>query len=197
MWARLPPEMSRSSRRPRFTLLLRLAPLVAAALVLLTARPAHAFQRQWHLGGELGFATFKGSASSFNPAATVYAAYGLSDMFDVRLELTASRHEFFPGEHTGVYSASAGLAYKLDVIQWVPYAALLVGYYRFGGLVPLDRNQNELGASLAGGLEYEVSRSFGVGAEIRYHAFMGDLPTSLGDTPYFTGMLGAEYTWGW
>lgn len=185
------------TRRPRSVCVASLAPLAAAAFVLLTARSAHALDRQWHLGGELGFATFKGSASGVNPAATVYAAYGLSDMFDARLELTASRHEFFPNDHTGVYSASAGLAYKLDVIQWVPYAALLVGYYRFGGAVPPGRNQNEVGASLALGLEYEMNRSFGLGAELRYHAFMGHLPTSLGDTPYFTGMLGAEYTWGW
>ncbi len=62
-----------------------------------------------------------------------YGAYGLSDMFDANLELMASGHEFVPGQTTRVYSAAAGLTYKVDVIEWVPYVGGLLGWYAFDG----------------------------------------------------------------
>ena len=168
---------------------------VAAVVVLGTAR-AQAFERQWHLGGGLGIATLKGSSSGVNPAAGIYAAYGLSDMFDARLELLGSSHNL-GGRRTEVYSASAGIAYKIDIIQWVPYVDLMLGYYGFaGGPSPLGHS-GEPGASLGLGLDYSLSRSFAMGAQLRYHAFLRDPPTSLTQAPYFSALLRAEYTWGW
>ncbi len=175
-----------------------LAPaLGAAAVVTLASGAAHTFEREWHLGAGLGGGMFTGESSG-GPAVAAYAGYGLSDMFDLRAQLLASRHDFGSPQPTWVYSASAGVAYKLDIIRWVPWVDALVGYYRFqGGALPGGRKPDELGLSVGLGIDYAVSRSFAIGAELRYHGFVRDLPTSLSDTPYFTGLLRAEYTWGW
>jgi len=168
---------------------------VLACLVLGTSR-AHAFERQWHLGGGLGIATLKGSASGVNPALGVYAAYGLSDMFDLKLELMDSSHDL-GGHRTQILSASAGVVYKIDIIQWVPYVDLMAGYYGFsGGPSPLG-HYAEPGASIGLGLDYSLSRSFAMGAQFRYHAFLRNPPQSLADAPYFSALLRAEYRWGW
>ncbi len=172
------------------------AALAALGVVVLGTRHAQAFERQWHLGGGLGIATLKGSKSSVNPAMGLYAAYGLSDMFDARLELLGSSH-VLGTRRTQILSASAGLAYKIDIIQWVPYVDLLVGYYGFsGGPSPLG-HYGEPGASIGGGLDYSFSRSFAMGGQVRYHAFLRHPPQSLSDAPYFSALLRAEYTWGW
>lgn len=168
---------------------------VLACIVLGTGR-AHAFERQWHLGGGLGIATLEGSASGVNPAVGLYAAYGLSDIFDARLELLGSSHSL-GGRRTQILSASAGLAYKIDIIQWVPYVDLLVGYYGFsGGPSPLG-HYGEPGASLGLGLDYSFSRDFAMGGQLRYHALLRNPPQSLSDAPYFSVLLRAEYRWGW
>src|SRR5689334_12592778 len=101
----------------------------AAASCLAFAAPAAAFEREWHVGGKLGGAALKGAP--LGPAVNVHGAYGLSDMFDAVLEVTASRHGWSNG--TDVFSAAAGLAYKIDVLQWTPYLGLLGGYYHYAG----------------------------------------------------------------
>ncbi len=170
--------------------------LAALAAVVLGTSRAQAFERQWHLGGGLGIATLKGSGSAVNPAANLYAAYGLSDMFDARLELLGTSHRLGT-QRTEILSASAGIAYKIDIIRWVPYVDVLVGYYGFvGGPSPLG-HYGEPGASLGLGLDYSFSRSVAVGGQLRYHAFLRHPPQSLGDAPYFSALVRAEYRWGW
>ena len=176
-----------------------LAAATVAALAVLAPDDAAAFERQWRAGGGVGLAgltEFQGAFSS--PAAGLHLAYGVSDMFDVMLELNSSSHSIVADSRSTVYSASAGLAYKLDVIEWVPYFAVLVGYYRFAGPSPFE-SPNQAGAGLALGIDYAFERSFAVGAQIRYHGFMDDLPASVlgtGEGPYFTSLLRFEYRWG-
>ena len=167
-----------------------LRPILALACVSV-APEASAFERQWHLGGGLGAAAFVGSDEPIAPAASLYAAYGLSDMFDARLEFTGSRHPLDDGSHAVLYSGAAGLAYKIDVIEWIPYVGLLAGYYSY------DFRQGGIGFSTALGLDYAVSRNLGLGVQLRYHWTGSDVPHSLTEGEYFTAFLRAEYRWGW
>lgn len=161
-----------------------------AALVWLASLPAAASERQWRIGGGAGVAALRGSTAG--PAIDGHAAYGLSDLFDVHLELLGSRH--FKGEDTTVFSASAGLSYKVDVFQWVPYVGLFGGYYWYGGRPgPNGESGHEAGASIGAGLDYLISRELSLGAQIREHASFTDGLSF----PYFNASLRAEYRWGY
>jgi hypothetical protein len=191
---------------PRRALYLALVPF--SALVLVLPRTAHAFENQWHLGAGLGVATLSGSEYKTGPAAGLHGAYGLSDTFDLRIELLASHHTLDVGDETReaptaqLLSAAAGVAYKVDVLEWIPYAGLLGGYAAFLGDSPSDLGlsapgDQELTVSVVLGIDYAHSRSFGLGAQLRYTGFLSDLPDSLADAQYFALLLRAEYRWGW
>ena len=71
--------------------------------------------------------------------------------------------------------AMVGLAYKVDVIEWVPYIGVRAGYYRFGDAPPLKefppgkayaQGGGSIGTML--GVDYAFSRSAGIGAELDY-----------------------------
>lgn len=171
------------------------APLAVAVAVAIAAvpRPACAFERQWHAGAAAGIATLSGSEPA--PALGVHAAYGLSDMFDIDLELTGSRHGSAP--RVDVLGASAGIAYKIDVFEWVPYATLLGGYYRFaGGGGPHGGEAGEIGTSLGIGLDYLASRHVAIGFQLRGHDLLLDGIDWPG-SDYLTALLQGEYRWGW
>jgi hypothetical protein len=182
---------------------MRLACAVSAcALTLGLALPAHAFERQWHLGAALGPSTPTGSGLNWGPAAAIHGAYGLSDMFDVRLELLGGLHAFeskMPAFETTsrIYSGTAGLAYKLDVIEWVPYAGLLAGYGMIqfappaGAEPPQSEGRFTLGLEL--GIDYALSRSIGLGFRFRGDEWFGSERVS--ETATF--LFGAEYRWGY
>jgi hypothetical protein len=182
--------MNHAGRRIRPVLQQRAYPLfglVTLCFVLLLGRHAGAFERQWHLGGGLGAAT--ANHYRLGPAANAYAAYGLSDVFDVRLELAASQNATSQRGDPFLYGAKAALAYKIDVIQWIPYLALAGGYLGASRPVrPLAKGQPTAG--FVAGLDYAVSRSFGLGLALSYdYAFH---PGAY----YANGFLRAEYTFG-
>lgn len=158
----------------------------AGCCVLFCGRRAAAFEREWHLGGGLGAAA--ASHYQLGPAANLYAAYGISDVFDVRLELAGSRNSA-PGAAAFLYGAKAALAYKIDVIQWIPYLALTGGYLGVTRRVaPLASGQPTAG--LLAGLDYAVSRNFGLGLALSYdYAFHPG-------AGYANGFLRAEYRFG-
>ncbi|HEY3667213.1 MAG TPA: hypothetical protein VGL19_14485 [Polyangiaceae bacterium] len=172
-----------------------------AAALLLPAR-AHAFEREWHLGGGLGVTAYP-HYYSVGPVVGLNAAYGLSDVFDLKLELLSGYHGYTPPssptsprptEHAEPYSAVAGLSYKLDVLQWIPYAALLVGYQHIAGQLPQGapfRRDDALFGILFG-LDYAMTRNFGLGASIRTDTLL----SSPSNGEAFTMMLRAEYHWG-
>jgi hypothetical protein len=164
------------------------AAILAAAVAF--APDAAAFEREWHVGGKLGGAALKGAPLGL--AVNVHGAYGLSDMFDAVIEVTASRHGWSNG--TDVFSASAGLAYKIDVLEWIPYVGLLAGYYHYAGMPgPNGEHGPEFGAAISAGVDYLVSREFVLGVDLRAHMSFEDGFSF----PYYTGLLGAEYRWGW
>jgi hypothetical protein len=165
--------------------------------LLVWAPSARAFERQWHLGGDLGAATFADGETTAGPLVGVHAAYGLSDMFDLRADAFASFHTL-KGETFGMQTASVGLAYKFDVFTWVPYAGLSVGYYHLGREVrPEPLAEHELGLSADLGLDYSITREFGLGVLLRSHGFASDPLEKLRSAPLFTAALRAEYRWGW
>jgi hypothetical protein len=158
--------------------------LLAAAFV---ARPARAFEKQWHLGGGLGFAAPNGSYDA-GPALGVHAAYGLSDVFDLRLEMQASRSEL-PLLPLWFYGARAGIAYKLDVIQWIPYAGVSAGGF---AIAWEDGTLLRPSVGALAGLDYAVSRHFGVGA-----LGAGDYIFADSGVTVLSVLVRAEYRFGW
>lgn len=173
-----------------------LAVVFALSALCATGR-ASAFERQWHLGGGIG-ATAYPNTYSLGPAIGVNGAYGISDVFDLKAELLGSLHGYdlspTTREHIEPLSLAAGLSYKLDVLQWIPYGSLLVGYSHIGGM-PAPResfHRDDLIAAVVLGLDYAVSRDFGLGLSLR-----GDLRlTTPSAGQSFTPMLRAEYHWG-
>ncbi|MBK9001320.1 MAG: outer membrane beta-barrel protein [Myxococcales bacterium] len=176
----------------------RLARICLALAVLGAPRLARAYEEQWHFGGGIGAAKFIESDIGTAPMLGVHVAYDISDMFDLRLELGAAEHQLVESQSTRLYSAAAGVVYKLDVLEWVPYFGILGGYYAFtGGPWPAHLKPRELGVSVPLGLDYTLSRTFGLGVQVAYVGFQSDPLGGVGDAPYFTALLRAEYRLGW
>jgi hypothetical protein len=170
--------------------------LSALAVATLLAPRAFAFEKQWHVGGGLGVNAFADGESAAGPALGVYGAYGLSDLFDLGIEVLGSRH-VRDNRSFELVGISTGISYKLDVLSWIPYAGLELGYYRFlSETRPRALPENEAGLSVDLGVDYVLSPSVGLGLKLRYHGFLHDFPASLGDAPLFTGLVRAEYHWG-
>lgn len=167
----------------------RLLGVALAAAAALSAGRARAFEDEWHAGARAGAASLRGRG--WGPAVGLHGAYGISDMFDVALEGGASWHG---GAHgTDVYSASLGLVYKIDILEWIPYVGVYGGYYDYARRPgPNGESGSEVGASVQLGLDYLFSRSFAAMGEVRWHASFRDGM----DVPLFSATLGAEYRWG-
>ena len=155
-------------------------------------RPAQAFERQWHLGAGAGVT--RGSGLSLSPAVAAYAAYGLSDVFDARLELTARGYHLGSQQNPNALSAMAGVAYKLDVLRWVPWAGVYAGYLAFADRPrsELAFKQGDVALGIGAGLDYSVSRELGLGVTLRF-----DQALSRSSSTSFDALLRAEYRWGW
>src|SRR5690606_14890631 len=107
---------------------------LAALSCVLWSEHASGFERQWHLGGGPGIVNASPSDIGLGVGLNGYAAYGLSDMFDVKLDLAGSSHEVELGDYSErhmLYTASLGVAYKIDIIEWIPYIGVHAGYMFF------------------------------------------------------------------
>jgi len=175
---------------------MRLAALVLGVGVslglLAEAGSAQAFEREWHLGGGAGISN--GSGLKLSPAVAAYLAYGLSDVFDVRVELTARGYHLGSEQDPNALSAMAGVVYKLDVLQWVPWAGVYAGYLGFLEQPRADLNfkRHDLALGVGAGLDYAFSRKFGLGVTLRCDYALGRASTNT-----FDALLRAEYRWGW
>lgn len=167
--------------RPRLV-----APFVFAALALVGGR-ASAYERQWHAGLGAGPATLGDEAFGDGWGAGARLTYGMTDAFDALLRVDATRH----AGDTGVLAAGAGVAYTLDVLRWVPWAGALGGVYR---LDVAGAKSTAPGAQLALGLDYGLTRSVALGAELRWHTILAAEP--VGTTSMTTAMVGATWVWG-
>jgi hypothetical protein len=164
--------------------------LLAVAAISISGS-ASAFDGPWHAGIGGGVVA-PSTGYRAGPALTLHAAYGLSDVFDARLNVTSSLHEL-GADHSRsatLSSGSLGLAYKVDVIEWVPYLGVRAGYFRFGGDLALPYAR---GGGLIGGMagcDYSFNRDFAAGVEVGY-----DLLLPEGRT--LSALLRAEYRWGY
>jgi hypothetical protein len=173
-----------SSGRKRKSLAVALS-----AAALFGASPARAFERQWHLGGQL-LGVAPDASRATGAGAGVYVAYGVSDVFDVRGELRSSLHsKAGASEAFELHLGELGLAYKLDVLEWIPYFGVRAGYYFVtSDPGPWARSGGALGAFA--GLDHAFSRSFAAGLEVSADRLMPDgAVSSLG--------LRAEYRFGY
>jgi len=169
----------------------------AALLVTALSSEALAFERQWHFGAGAGVALGV-EGLELGPALGAHAAYGLSDVFDFRLELSGSRHEhtvttnLTPPEpvYSNVYTGKIGIAYKLDVIQWIPYLGVTAGALGATGPLP-DYNTVRVCLGLVGGLDYAITRNLGLGI-----AATADYVLTR-PTTHAVFLLRAEYRLGW
>ncbi|HEX6274783.1 MAG TPA: hypothetical protein VFZ53_17195 [Polyangiaceae bacterium] len=156
----------------------------ASALVTF---PARAFERQWHFGAGLGAASASGAYDT-GIALGAHAAYGLSDVFDLRLELQSSKNDV--GElPVWFHGGRFGIAYKLDVIQWIPYGGVSGG----GFVVAWDGGtllRPSAGAFV--GLDYAASRHLGLGV-----IGAGDYVFVDSGVTLVTVLVRGEYRFGW
>jgi len=168
-----------------------LAAVACAAVFGLVARPALAFERQWHVGAAAGVTG--GHGLSLGPALGAYAAYGLSDVFDARLELTARGYHVGSTQNPNALTAMAGLVYKLDVLRWVPWGGVYAGYQAMLGAPPaeLPFKRGDVTLGLGGGLDYAFSRQYGCGASARL-----DQGLTVTQARSFEALFRFEYRWG-
>lgn len=172
--------------------------LVGSAALFVTAlsSEALAFERQWHFGAGAG-AALGMEGLELGPALGAHAAYGLSDVFDVRFELSGSRHALtatidLPAEQTvysNVYTGKIGIAYKLDVIQWIPYLGVTAG--ALGATELPDYSQVRVCLGVIGGLDYAITRNLGLGI-VATADYVLTRPTT-----HAVFLLRAEYRFGW
>ncbi len=174
-----------------------LAPALGLSLALLLPREARAFQHQWHVGADAGY-----SALITAPGATLHGfggglhlTYGLSDTLNLLVtgDVTvhpASRDKGLPVDGFVLAGGNLGVGYVFDILQWVPYVgATAGGYYAIG---PTDSGPR-LALAIPFGLDYQISRSFAVGAAGEYKLLLLD---ALGTSQRISGFLRAEYIWG-
>jgi hypothetical protein len=175
---------------------MRLAALVSgvglSAALCCAPRSAQAFEREWHLGAGAGVSS--GQGLKLSPAVAAYAAYGLSDVFDARLELTARGYHVGSAQNPNALSAMAGVAYKLDVLRWVPWAGVYAGYLTFleTPRADLTFKRRDITLGVGVGLDYGISRQLGVGVTLRF-----DDALANSDASTFDALLRVEYRWGW
>jgi hypothetical protein len=177
----------------------------AFALAALACSPsAAAVEREHHVGIDAGYAMLViGDKSTPDVGAGVglHWTYGLSDAFNLMVEGSwsllaigekaqdASTPRTRPASIT---NADVGIAYVFDVLQWVPWVAVLGGGYAFTGGT-IDGAKILPGAAVGLGLDYRLSRSWVVGGSARQHFFL-----QASRYPSFTQVFAQfEYTWGW
>ena len=167
-------------------------------VVLVFAPRANAFERQWHAGVDAGYAgiSWDGAFRS-GFGGGVHGAYGLTDAFNLMLEVGGSMHSVCEGcSSLSVLHGGAGVGYTLDILRWVPYMGLLVGGYRFGGVTMPEARQDaqfKVGLQGALGMDFRPSRSWAVGVQLRYHTMLDD-PLEV----HYMTMFGRfELLWGW
>jgi hypothetical protein len=160
---------------------------------------ASAYERQWHAGVGLGYSYLGAETPVHGIATELHLSYGLNDMFNLMAEADAAYH-FGDGKVLAL-SGSAGVGYVIDILQVVPYVGVMVGGYDLfttdgpcGGADQPACHAGRLGVSIPAGFDYTVTRSFNVGAAVRYHLLL------LGPNPVesmVTAFVRAEYVWGY
>ncbi|MDI1443980.1 hypothetical protein [Polyangium sp. 6x1] len=181
--------------------------LLASILSILAFAPAaEAYERQWHVGGGLGYSLVLPGGSIPTTATSLHGlgvalhgTYGLTDAFNLLVQVDGS---FAPGAPPVILAGGGvGVGYVLDVLRWVPWVGVMAGGYAVSALDPCGAagetgcTSGRLGLSVPFGLDYQVSRSFTLGATGRYGVLLfgpkGGVDQMIG------AFLRAEYVWGY
>ncbi len=172
-----------------------LAALVAFGVTLgasvLTARPAAAYERQWHVGGTFGYSALLGATRPHGFGGGLHVAYGINDTFNLVAELNTTA---YPLGRLNVLQGAVGAHYIIDVLRWVPYFGLLAGAADF---MSLDAgcvvcHKPKLTFEIPFGIDYQVTRAFTVGVAGRFNLYLvGDVKMQMG------AFAKAEYVWGY
>ena len=185
---------------------LRLVALALAVCASSLARPAAAYERQWHVGGELGYAMAgfpSGAASGFVGGA--HLGYGLNDSFNLRVDLDISgfgvtdalaEGEALPPEGLSSHLATlwhggVGVEYVVDILEWVPYAGLTLG---FADVLQRGVHDPNLAFEIPFGLAYLPIPELSLGVEGRYRLLM--LGSDETPTQGLLVMARLEHVWG-
>jgi hypothetical protein len=173
----------------------------AVGCALAVPRTASAYERQQQFGLSAGstLMSTNGGGSPFGLNLGLHYTYGFSDALSIVVEADTSIFpqgsppKSPPPQPSNVSTGGVGLLYVFDVMRWVPYvgglagAGYLGGGYLSQGLVTPD-------LQLAVGVDYELTRSWTIGAAYRQHFFV----TQMNTYPEFTSLgLRFEYVWGW
>lgn len=150
---------------------LAIAAFVAAALASAPG-PSAAEEGEHALVIAPEYAALVGAVDRHGVGARLGYEYGLTDFWALDVEATWAWH-FDDVQPEQVGMALAGIRYNIDAFEWVPYATLLVGGVLF---VPDSVDPNGDFAICAGvGVDYRRWRSFAIGVDARYHAFVSNL----------------------
>jgi opacity protein-like surface antigen len=186
---------------------LKLALAIACGLTTsaLLERESWAFEKQWHVGLEGGYALASFPKAVLKdvelPAATVsgfdvglHGTYGLTDAFNLRLHADVSAFDLpEPRSSALLVTSGLGAEYVFDVLRWVPYVGVTAGPSVMH--VQNDRTVVHLGVEVPLGLGYQITRNWVVGAEVRYRLLLlGDEERSPMNG--FLGLARAEFAWG-
>jgi hypothetical protein len=169
-----------------------LVPLASAALAaaILVVQPASAYERQWHAGLDVGYLG-GWNAVGHGFGTGVNLGYGVKDWLDVVGAIDVSYH---PSSKMVIPTVGAGVRFVFDVLQVVPHVGLLVGFgdqVITGGGTAGSAARMDL--ALPFGVDYQVSRSFTIGASGRFQVLL----LNGCATPMLGAFARASYTWGY
>jgi hypothetical protein len=154
---------------------------------------AEATEKQWSLGASAGYGYLDDHYRWYaGGTGFAQARYGLTDAFDLDLELSAAA---YPRGSLFVPGARAGVLYIVDVSRWIPQIGALVGVddlwtlscpatKQTDGTVgpPIHPCGHDVHPSVVipGALEFRVTKHFALGAQFRYSfMFLGDVSKQI------------------
>lgn len=186
------------SRRSLRVFAVSTAAAFGLTIALFAPREARAFERQFHIGAEAGYAALVNGAGAtlHGFGGGVRLTYGVSDtvnalaIVDVSVHPATTYHGL-PVDGQVLAGGALGLAYVVDILQWIPWVGATAGAYYSAG--PTDSGPR-LALGIPFGLDYQLSRSIVLGAAGEYKLFLLD-PT--GAEHRISAFLRAEYIWGY
>jgi hypothetical protein len=179
--------------------------LSSSAVSLLAPSPAHAIERQHHVGVAPAFGVLSindKSTASAGFGGALHYAYGLSDQWNLTLDASSiivaadQQQDFRTSPHTrpsAVHQAGAGVSYVIDILRWVPWVGIEGGACLLTRGT-LDRSVVVPDISLGLGLDYQLTRTWAIGVTGREHLLLSKLDTY---PSYLTAMLRVELMWGY
>lgn len=150
------------------------------------------------VGGELGVGL--STRATWSPTLGVRGAYGLAEAFELQLELSGQWlrvDNTTPPSDGALFRLVPAVAYKFDVLRWVPFARLGAGPTVD---VPSAKNgQLHAAFALQGGVgaEYLIDRSMSFGFAYQADWVIGAGDWAKGLAPMHRVLLNLAWRSGW